>query len=214
MNVKVVIFDVDGVLFDTDEVYFRYLKRALERIGKHLDEKFYTLHGYDDCLYKLDLSEQQIQDVLSELHEKYYSDDIVRGIRLKEDVIPVLQCLAGSLKLATGSGEHKVQIERYLRHFGITEYFSFIGHGDLARGRKSNPKYFHAIAHHFGVQPEECLHIGDSHYDQHGLAAGVNVAIIPTKYSAHITFDTRCHMLGGISEVPKLISNLSAKETG
>ena len=214
MNVKVVIFDVDGVLFDTDEVYFRYLKQALGNIGRVIDEEFYALHGYDDCLYELDLSEEQIRDVLLELKERYYSDDILRDIRLKKDVMSVLKHLSCSLRLATGSGEHKVQIERYLRHFGITEYFSFIGHGALVEGRKRNPEYFHAIARHFGVQPDECLHIGDSPYDQHALAAGVNVAIIPTKYSSHIKFDPRCHVLHGMIGVPKLIGDLSTEDMG
>ena len=207
--IKVAIFDVDGVLFDTDEVYFRYLQQALRRIGKDIDEEFYAYHGYDDCFYELDLSEQQIQGVLTELRERYYSDDIVREIRLKEDVRSVLQNLSGFLGIAAGSGEHKYQIERYLRHFDIAKYFSFIGHSSLVEGRKSNPEYFRAIARHFGVHPKECLHIGDSPHDQHGLAAGVNVAIIPTKYSSHITFDLRCHMLGGMRDVPKLVGDLS-----
>lgn len=211
--IKVAIFDVDGVLFDTDEVYFRYLRQALERIGTDIDEEFYALHGYDDCLYKLDLSEEHIRDVLAELQEKYYDGDVVRDIRMKEDVRAVLRHLSGSLSLATGSGERKTQIERYLRHFDVEKYFSFIGHGALVEGRKGNPEYFRTIARHFGVEPEECLHIGDNPLDQHGLAAGVNVAIIPTKYSFHITFDPRCHVLEGVRNVPKLVSDLSSANT-
>lgn len=207
--IKVAIFDVDGVLFDTDEVYFRYLRQALERIGTDIDEEFYALHGYDDCLYELGLSTEQIRDVLAELQDKYYSGDIVRDICMKEDARAVLRHLSDSLSLVTGSGERKTQIERYLRHFDVEKYFSFIGHGALAEGRKSNPEYFRTITQHFGVEPEECLHIGDNLHDQHGLAAGVNVAIIPTKYSSHITFDPRCHMLEGIRDVPKLVNDLS-----
>lgn len=207
--ITVVTFDVDGVLFDTDEVYFRYLRLALERIGREIDEECYTLHGYDDCLYKLGLSEEQIQNVLAELQEKYYSGGIVRDICLKGDVREVLRHLSGFLSLATGSGERKAQIERYLHHFDIEQYFLFIGHGALTEGRKGNPEYFRTIARHFGVRPEECLHVGDNHHDQHGLAAGMNVAIISTKYSSHITFDPRCHILAGIRDVPTLVNDLS-----
>ncbi len=210
--IKIAIFDVDGVLFDTDEVYFRYLRKALERIGKDIDEDFYTIHGYDDCLYELGLSEEQILDVLAELQEKYYSDDIVRDIRMKKDVQPVLRDLSRSLSIATGSGERREQIERYLHHFDIAQYFSFLGHGDLTEGRKGNPAYFRAIARHFGVEPGECLHIGDNPHDQHGLAAGVNVAIIPTKYSSHVAFDPRCHMLEGLKDVPQLVKDLSGTD--
>lgn len=209
MQIKVVIFDVDGVLFDTDELYFRYLQQALARIDVKIDEAFYTYHGYDDCIYELDLHEQKLKDVLTELRADYYHDNILQEIRMKQGVLAVLKRLSGSLQIATGSGEKRFQIERYLQHFNIDEYFSFIGHGALVEGKKGNPEYFHVIAKHFGVLPGECLHIGDNLYDQNGLAAGVNVAIIPTKYSSHITFDQRCYMLGSITDVPQLINDLS-----
>jgi len=210
--IKVVIFDVDGVLFDTDEVYFQYLQRALRHIGVDIDEEFYIHHGYDDCIYKLDLSEQQMKDVLMELRSRYYNDDILQEINLRDGVLPLLKRLSTSLQIATGSGERRSQIERYLCHFNIDKYFSFIGHGALVEGRKGNPEYFHTIANHFGVLPQECLHIGDSIYDQHGIAAGVNVAIIPTKYSSHTTFDRRCHILDNIVDIHELVSNLSDAE--
>jgi len=207
--IKVVIFDVDGVLFDTDELYYKYLQEALAQSGIDINEEFYTYHGYDDCIHELGLSEQQTKDVLTELRTRYYNDDILQEINLKEGVLSLLKRLSTSLQIATGSGERRSQIERYLRHFDIDKYFSFIGHGALAEGRKSNPEYFHIIAKHLGVLPQECLHIGDNLHDQHGLAADVNVAIIPTKYSSHITFDQRCHMLDSITDVPKLINDLS-----
>ena len=213
MTIKTVIFDIDGVLFNTDELYFKYLQQALAANGIRIDEEFYAKHGYDDCIYKLNLSNKQIQNVLTELHANYYSDDILKKVHMKEGACAVLEQLSDSMQIATGSGEEKSQIERYLRHFNIIDYFSFIGHSNLVEGRKRNPKYFHTIANYFGVSPQECLHIGDNLHDQYGLAAGVNVAIIPTSYSSHITFDPRCHMLESISDVPKLIGSLSSIKT-
>lgn len=211
--IKVIIFDVDGVLFNTDELYFQYLQHALVKRGVEITEEFFTYNGYDDCIYELDLPKKLIDDVLQNMHAKYYQDDILQDVHMKDGVLSVLKGLLGSQQIATGSGEKQFQIERYLRHFAIDEYFSFIGHGSLVEGKKSNPEYFHTIANHFGVLPQECLHIGDNLYDQNGLAAGVNVAIIPTKYSSHITFDKRCHMLRSITEVPKLIEDLSLQKT-
>jgi len=213
MTIKTIIFDVDGVLFNTDEVYFKFLQQALQHIGKEIDEDFYAQQGYDDCIYELGLSQQQIQDVLKELHENYYNDDILQKVHLKQDVRPVLHQLSATLNMATGSGERESQIKRYLQHFDIAKYFSFIGHGSLVEGKKGNPEYFHTIARHFNVQPEECLHIGDNQHDQHGLAAGVHVAIIPTKYSSHIAFDPRCHTLDSIKDIPDIIRDLSTIKT-
>lgn len=40
--IKVVIFDVDGVLFNTDELYFQYLQQALVKRGVEITEEFFT----------------------------------------------------------------------------------------------------------------------------------------------------------------------------
>lgn len=205
MPAKVLIFDVDGILCNTDEVYFAELRRALKAENISIDETFYAEHGYDDCINDLHLSEEQKQRVLRAVHERYYSDDILQYVQLKPDVQTTLARLFPTFRLATGSGETKLQILRYLTYFGIADYFTFIGHGGLVEGRKSNPEYFSLIARHYGISTSECLHIGDTLTDQRALDAGVPIVIIPTKYSAHIAFDPRCHLLKKISDLPDFL---------
>lgn len=205
MRTKVIIFDVDGILFNTDEVFFSCLQSALQSIGSTIDEEFFIQHNYDDSLYHLGLRPDQIDSILQRLSATYYNDAILSHIQMKPSVHSVLDRLAPSFRLATGSGETKSQIQRYLRHFDLEKYFTFIGHGGLVEGRKGNPQYFQSIAKHYGVSPEECLHIGDTLTDQLALKAGVPVVIIPTKYSSHVTFDPRCSVLSNIEELPAFL---------
>ena len=205
MPTRVIIFDVDGLLFNTDEVLFRELQKSLRLLDVEIDEAFYAHNKYDDCIYALNISEGQRQEVLRSLRSRYHTDAILEQVELKSGVRETLATLASQYKLATGSGEEKEQIERYLRRFGIGEYFSFIGHGTMVPGRKSNPAYFQTIADFYDVPLSHCLHVGDTEIDQQALHAGVPVAIIPTKYSKHITFDPRCHMLESIRELPLLL---------
>ena len=205
MPTRVIIFDVDGLLFNTDEVLFRELQKSLRLLDVEIDEAFYAHNKYDDCIYALNISEGQRQEVLRSLRSRYHTDAILEQVELKSGVRETLATLASQYKLATGSGEEKEQIERYLRRFDIGEYFSFIGHGTMVPGRKSNPAYFQTIADFYDVPLSHCLHVGDTEIDQQALHAGVPVAIIPTKYSKHITFDPRCHMLESIRELPLLL---------
>lgn len=207
MQIKVVIFDVDGVLFNTDEIYFTYLQKVLQEIGVQIDPEFYAVHGFDDCIYSLSLSRKQITQVKKKMNECYYGDRMIANMKMKNGVLSVLKNLSRMVHLATGSGENKSQIQRYLKHFSLSEFFSFIGHGRLVPGRKSNPAYFYAIANHYGVRPNECLHVGDTLTDQYALQAGLPVAIVPTKYSKYLTFDPRCHMLQSIESLPLIFKN-------
>lgn len=202
MPFRVLIFDVDGVLFNTDEVYFLYLQGALAHVGVSIDEKFYAEHHFDDCIHDLGLDDETKERVLKSLKSAYYSDAVLSHVRMKEGVPKALAVLSQSFRLAIGSGEREPQIIRYLNHFGLRNYFSFIGHEKLVEGRKSNPAYFRTIAAHFGVQPEQCLHVGDTPIDQQALAAGVPVVIIPTRYTARLSFDPRCVVLENITALP------------
>jgi len=202
---KVIIFDVDGLLFNTDELMFIELQRALAELGISIDESFFADHDYDDCVYALGLSKERLDAVLQKIRTRYYSDEILPHVRMRHGVSETLKLLSSSFPLAIGSGEAKEQIGRYLRHFSIEDYFSFIGHGKTVPQRKNNPEYFFTIARHFGVSPEECLHVGDSLYDQQALKAGVPVVIIPTKFSRHCAFDPRCQILESIEELPSVL---------
>ena len=211
MRIKVVIFDVDGVLFNTDEIYFTYLQKALQEIGVQIDQKFYALHGYDDCIFSLSLSRKDIASVKGKMRERYYGDGMIAHLRMNNGILPVLKSLSRVMQLATGSGEKKSQIERYLKHFSLSKLFTFIGHGRLVPGRKGNPAYFYAIADYYRVKPNECLHVGDTLTDQHALQAGVSVAIVPTQFSKYLSFDPRCHMLESIESLPLLLKHEFAK---
>ncbi|MDO8658459.1 MAG: HAD family phosphatase [Candidatus Levybacteria bacterium] len=206
MSIKVISFDVDGVLFNTDEIYFIYLRKALRKIGAKINQAFYIHHGYDDCIYDLSLSKKDIAKVKQVIQKQYYNDSILSCMRMKNGVLPALKSLSEKFKFAIGSGENKLQIERYLNHFSLTDFFSFIGHSALVKGRKSNPAYFRAITDFYGVKPNECLHVGDNLIDQYALNAHMHVVIIPTKYSKYLSFDSRCHILKNIKLLPRLLS--------
>ena len=202
---KILLFDVDGVLFNTDEVYFAFLKETLKAEGISIDEQFFMEHHYDDCIDDLGLDSQTKSRIFASFCARYYSDEILRHVRMKDGVLPVLDSLSKAFHLATSSGESEAQIKHYLDHFGLAQYFSFVGHGGLVEGRKSNPAYFHTIARHFGVEPGECLHVGDAPYDQQALAAGVPVVIIPTRFTAQQSFDPRCIVLKNVAELPEFL---------
>ena len=190
------------MIFNTDEVYFAFLQEALKAEGISIDEQFFMEHHYDDCIDDLGLDSQTKNRILASFRSRYYSNEILQHVRIKDGVLPVLEILSKEFHLATSSGELEAQILRYLKHFSLTKYFSFIGHGGLVEGRKSNPAYFHAIARHFGVEPGECLHVGDAPYDQQALTAGVPVVIIPTRYTAQSPVDPRCTVLKSLDALP------------
>lgn len=207
---KVIIFDVDGTLLNTDELYFQLLKDELDKLNVSFSERQYAIYGLDDSIFHLGLAEKTAQQVRNNVLKNYYSDLILKRLRFKQGAFSIIRSLSKQYKLAIGSGEKIEQIERYLKYQNLNQYFQFVGHGGLVLNRKSNPEYFKHIAKFFKVKPEECLMIGDSVFDAEAVKAGCKVVIIPSKFTKHCVFNEQCIILNSIEALPHFLKNTNA----
>lgn len=201
---KVIIFDVDGTILNTDRLYFQILKQELNKIGVSINAREYGINGLDDVIFHIGLDEKMIYQVKNNIYEKYYSDQTTKKIRFKKGALAVIDQLSKNYQLAIGSGEKKEKIEGYLKYLNIDHYFSFIGHGKLVPNRKSNPEYFRKITRFFKVKPKECLVVGDSIFDAEAIKVGCSVVIIPTEFTKYCIFEN-CFVLKEIKELLTLV---------
>ena len=204
-RIKIIIFDIDGTLLNTDELYFQLLKSELKKYNISLTEAQYGTFGLDDAVFHVGLDSSAVQKVRDRVLRSYYNDQIVKKLRFKKGAYKIIHELSKSYQLAIGSGERMDQIKRYLNHKNLWEYFKFIGHGGLVLGRKSNPQYFYTIARFFKAKPEECLMVGDSIYDTSALEAGCRVIIIQSKFTKYCTFNNKCLILDDLEELRKIL---------
>lgn len=199
---KVIIFDIDGTLLNTDELYFQLLQDELNKLNISFNEKQYAICGLDDSVFHLGLDKKTAQRVRDNVLKNYYNDQILKRLKFKKGAHSIIRSLSKQYKLAIGSGEKIEQIKRYLKYQNLNQYFQFIGHGGLVTNRKSNPDYFRHIAKFFKVKTQECLMVGDSVFDAEATKAGCKVIIIPSKFTKHCTFDKQCSMLNNIKKLP------------
>jgi pyrophosphatase PpaX len=204
-SIKIIIFDLDGTLLNTDELYFRLLKRELRKYKISLNEKQYGQCGLDDAVFHVGLDEITANEIRERVHKAYYNDKIMKAVRFKKGAYKIIRELSKYYQLGIGSGEKIEQIERYLNCKNLRKYFKFIGHGGLVPQRKSNPQYFYSIARFFNVKPQECLMVGDSGYDANAAWAGFKVVIIPSKFTRHCVFGKECRILNNLTELLHLL---------
>lgn len=186
-TIKAAVFDMDGLLFDTERLFIKLSSSVGEEIGYSFSEevmhatigknredikrfmaeiygKDFPFDRYDICWKKL--RDQYIQT--KGLPEKPGARQILK--KLKEKHIPCA--------LATSSGQATARL--YLETAGFTEYFSVIlGGNDVERG-KPQPDIFLRAAALLGVEPDKCLVFEDSESGiKAGYAAGMKVIHIP-----------------------------------
>lgn len=166
--IKAVLFDMDGVIAETEHVHVEAEKQTLLKYGVQITED--ELHRYTGTTakqmfmeliakYKLDTTFEKIFKEKEEIMFKLLEIDTqpVKGVielisKLKEKHV----------KLAVASSSHRRLVRYVLRKLEITRLFdSIISAEDVAHG-KPNPEIFLMSAKRLKVSPTECLVVEDA----------------------------------------------------
>lgn len=212
-TIRYLLWDIDGTIFNSDELYFNYLKNELAVLGISLTEKYYGQNGLDDSILTFGLSEEQISQIKTRINREYYSAALLPQLKFKKNFPQVLEELRPYFRFAIASGERKEQIESYLKHFDILSSFDAIGHGALAPGRKGNPAYFDLLCKELGVSKEEILYIGDSPSDSKIASFSIPTIIIPSCFTRYASFHPEAKILDDSSTLVGYLLSLKSPIT-
>lgn len=183
---KAIIFDMDGVLVDSEVAYLNFFREFLERHGKEIKEDvLLKIAGADSRMtwrYMTILwGDTDTPDQIRQLFHQEYPENM---IDYQKYLFPGIGELLENLKmqgyiLALASSSKKRDIYRMLKENGLQQYFSVIVSGEDFKESKPNPEIYYDTCARLKLSPEECLIIEDSTYGiQAGKAAGVKVIAI------------------------------------
>ncbi len=186
MNIKAVIFDMDGVLIDSEIVYLRHQYEVLRhRYSWVTQESLFPLVGMstkDDYAYLARLLKKDENDpgFRQEIRDLFISCEIYYPDILRPQVVPMLKSLRSlGLSTALASSSSSDNINTVLTQCGLTSYFDCIVSGDQFEQSKPDPEIYLYTMERLGRTPEECLVVEDSTYGvQAAHAAGAFVVAI------------------------------------
>lgn len=181
------IFDMDGLLMDTEGVYKRSWSVAAAALGADLTDEIYReLIG----ITVLDAGQVLAQKFgpefpLDAFHESarqgYEALVAGEGIPLKSGVVEILDW-ARSQGLPCGVGTSTVTAEatERLQAHGLLERFSALVGGDQVTKGKPDPEIFLKVAQKLGVEPAQTIIFEDAHSGVRAAAAGgFQIVLIP-----------------------------------
>ncbi|AGK96320.1 HAD family hydrolase [Clostridium pasteurianum] len=169
---KAVIFDMDGVLIDSEPDHLRIHEKMLESLGiepSSIDHSKYvgvtTNYKWSDIKSKYDLSYsvQELVDINRNNYFKYITseDAIVEAISGVDKLVKNIH--NDRLKLAVASSSPINVIETVAKCIGLEKYFDVLVSGDYVKRSKPNPDIFLYAAEKLEINPENCLVVEDSH---------------------------------------------------
>lgn len=172
-----VIFDQDGLLFDTERISIKAWNLAGNELGFHLEESFLcTIRGANanDAARRF---KERFGDEYDFLKLRGRKQEIfVKMLREMEmPVKPGVKELLTYLrekgyKIAMATASAREYSMDNLRLAGIDEFFDHVITGDMVKEAKPNPEIFLKAAEALGEKPENCLVLEDS---LNGVEAGI-----------------------------------------
>ncbi|WP_205169924.1 HAD family hydrolase [Bacillus pakistanensis] len=204
---KAVIFDFDGLIIDTESLWFEVFRDITLEYGGEL-----TLTDYSSTIGTT--SESLYQHIEKITNEKYNQDefemktneryDLKKGeLILREGVLDYIETASNNgLKMALATSSSRKWVEGFLTKFKLIQYFDVIRTKDDVKKVKPDPELYLQATKALGVDSSEVIVFEDSKNGlTAALAAGLACVMVPNAVTRHLEFEGHAFTLNSMSDM-------------
>lgn len=192
--IEAILWDNDGVLVDTERLFFEATKSAFARLGLHLTEEVWAARylgegrGSGEIARDLGGDPHRIGPVLDERNQRYLQI-LQQAPPIRPRVRETLMALPDRAKMAIVTGCHRHQLHLMHDSSGLLEFFDVIVTGDDCTYSKPHPEPYLTATKALDICAGNCVAVEDS---QRGLAsataAGVACVVVPSQLTRTLDF--------------------------
>jgi HAD superfamily hydrolase (TIGR01509 family) len=186
MAIQAVIFDMDGVLVNSEEYWWQSRVEFAEKLGKHwsFDDQRAAM-GRNTIEWAQVMQERlQIDMPVDEIIEKVRGGVLTRlekHLPILPGALEAVHAAALEYRVALASGSPKLVIDTVMSLTGLNQVFEHLVYGDDMPQGKPAPDIYLETARRLGLDPASCVGIEDSSNGLRALkAAGMHVIAVPS----------------------------------
>ncbi|OUQ04529.1 hydrolase [Erysipelatoclostridium sp. An15] len=179
--IKAVIFDMDGLMIDSERVTFEGYQHVLAKENLTMsEEKYKTLLGKPvkavHDLFKEDYGPQyDVDQIIKDVHAYIAKRFETEGVPLKPGLVELLKYLKeNNYKTIIATSSHRNRVDLIVKQAQIDQYFDDSICGDEVTKGKPNPEVFLKACQKLQVSPQDALVLEDS---ESGINAAYNADI-------------------------------------
>ncbi|WP_094606731.1 Phosphoglycolate phosphatase [Sporomusa silvacetica DSM 10669] len=181
-EIELIIFDMDGLMFDTERQSFAWWKEAAASHGYEVDDVIYKRTIGSNARRTRDIYLQHFGEAFP--YERVREELINVRSRAKETGVPVKDGLYELLdylkktkvKKAVATSTSRERALKLLAEAGVIDCFDYVLCGDEIQESKPHPEIFLKVAEKIGCQSEKCLVLEDS---EAGILAAHAAGMLP-----------------------------------
>jgi phosphoglycolate phosphatase len=207
MRKSAVIFDCDGVMFDSRQANIAFYNHILSRFGlppmAPEDIEVVHMHTVVESIRHIFRDSPHVEEALEYRHRIDYTP-FIRDMVMEPGLRELLDFLKPRYSLAVATNR-STTIGEVLERNHLTHYFQIVVSSLDVQHPKPHPESLFKILDFFGIGPGECLYVGDSNLDLE-MCRAAGVAMIAYKNKA-LNADTHVE---GLLEIKDLLTSLPA----
>jgi len=213
---RAVVFDMDGLLLDTERMYGKAAFAACEALGYAMTDVLHrALIGATWAVNRLELERAFGADFPFDVYHldvrARYIASCADGIALRPGVLELLGLLRERrIPIGVATSEVGEVATRNLSQTGLLDHVQVLVTRDLVRQGKPHPESYLTAAAGLGTDPADCLALEDSHHGARAaIAAGMATILVPDLVPATSEIAAQClHVARDLHEVYEMLAPL------
>jgi len=164
---KGVIFDMDGVIIDSEPVHVKLEREILEEAGGDYSKiKPTDFMGTTDAELWRTLKERfnlalSVEELVNQKRERFIEN--LDQIPLVDHVLAFMAALRNNgYKLGLASSNNKRAVEAVKNRFGLAKFIDVFINGEIVSKGKPDPEIFLIAAKEMGLKPADCIVVEDT----------------------------------------------------
>lgn len=215
-TIEAVIFDMDGVLVESEPLQYEAYRRVFAEHGAEVKRnEFIRLWVGRGSVLNEHIERHGLKASLEEIQlakKKVYDELVQERLNLRPGLMGLLRRMHRQLLTALASSAHPDSVSVVLKKFKLAEYFDAILTGGDVEHNKPHPEIYLKTAEKLSLKPRQCLVMEDS---ESGVTAakdaGMRVIALPHEYTRGQDF-TRADLV--ISDLRNLRLRLGQRREG
>jgi len=205
--IKAVLFDMDGLMFDTESAYSVVQEKMSAKRGKVFTTDIKTTlmgkraHEVMEQLNQFWSNNENNSDLLKEqdIELIYLYKSVVEKLSGLDSLIDFLN--KNRIRKCIGTSSRRFLVDILLKKHDLEQEFECIVSGDEVKRGKPDPEIYATCVRQLALPPQSCLVLEDSlNGVTSGNSAGCHTCAIPSVYTKHEDFSSATLLANSLSD--------------
>jgi HAD superfamily hydrolase (TIGR01509 family) len=211
MHLEAILWDNDGVLVDTERLYFEATARTLARVGFSLSREDYIQTSLTDGKSLFDLVEvdQDQHEALRNERNELYSELLRDGDLTIPGARETLTALKDRVRMIVVTSSRRDHFQIIHHSTGFLSYFEGVVDNEDYERSKPHPDPYRLGLERLGLGPDVCIAVEDSARGmQAAVSAGLRCTVVPSELTRDADFSDAYRVLDRIEDVVGVVDEL------